>query len=258
MGTSDRFDDRLFRRIDEIVAAAVENGDAPGVVAAVACGDVVHVATAGVMSVGGHPMARDTLFRISSNTKRLTAAVVLSLIDDRMLHLDDAVDALLPEFANRRVLRRPDGPLDETVAAERSITVRDLLTFTRGFGRQGAMFMAAEPWPIVTAAEERQLASFGPPQPANTPDPDTWMARLGELPLLCQPGERWLYQSGSQVTQRRDSAAAPELDARVANATVPTPVIPSSQSVRSPARLPTTVTTARSAHAAQPPGKRTW
>jgi CubicO group peptidase (beta-lactamase class C family) len=61
------------------------------------------------------------------------------------------------------------------------------------------MFMAPEPWPIVTAVAERELASFGPPQPASTPDPDTWMARLGELPLLAQPGERWLYQAGSQV-----------------------------------------------------------
>jgi CubicO group peptidase (beta-lactamase class C family) len=51
----------------------------------------------------------------------------------------------------------------------------------------------------VTAAAERQLATFGPPQPASTADPDTWIARLGELPLLAQPGERWLYQSGSQV-----------------------------------------------------------
>jgi CubicO group peptidase (beta-lactamase class C family) len=61
------------------------------------------------------------------------------------------------------------------------------------------MFMATDPWPIVAAAAERQLATLGPPQPATTPDPDTWIARLGELPLLAQPGERWLYQSGSQV-----------------------------------------------------------
>src|SRR5207302_2579816 len=75
----------------------------------------------------------------------------------------------------------------------------DLLTFTWGFGMQGAMFMAPEPWPIVTAAAERELGAFGPPQPDTTPEPDTWMARLGELPLLAQPGERWLYSAGSQV-----------------------------------------------------------
>ena len=144
-------------------------------------------------------MQRDTLFRISSTTKPMTAAVVLALIDDGVLELSAPVDELLPELADPRVLRRPDGPLDETVPALRPITLRDLLTFTWGFGMQGAMFMAPEPWPIVTAAMKLELSTFGPPQPAAMPDPDTWMARLGELPLLAQPGERWLYQSGSQV-----------------------------------------------------------
>jgi len=186
-------------RIDEVVEAAVRQGQAPGVVAAVARGDATHVKAAGVMAIGGPPMRPDTLFRISSTTKPITAAVVLSLVDDGLLDLNGPVDMLLPELAGRRVLRRPDGPLTDTVPAERPVTVRDLLTFTWGFGMQGAMFMATEPWPIVTAAAERELASFGPPQPASTPDPDTWMARLGELPLLAQPGERWLYQAGSQV-----------------------------------------------------------
>src|SRR5690348_13084736 len=144
-------------------------------------------------------MRRDTLFRISSMTKPMTAAAVLSLADDGLLALDGPVDELLPELADRRVLRRPDGPLDQTVPAERRVTVRDLLTFTWGFGMQGAMFMAAEPWPIVRAVAERELSSFGPASPDTTPEPDTFMARLGELPLLAQPGERWLYSAGSQV-----------------------------------------------------------
>src|SRR6266581_6268767 len=157
--------------VDEIVEAAVAQGQVPGVVAAVARGDATYV----------------------------TAAGVLSLVDDGLLDLNGPVEALLPELVGRRVLRRPDGLLTETVEAERPVTVRDLLTFTWGFGMQGAMFMAPEPWPIVTAVAERELASFGPPQPDTTPDPDTWMARLGELPLLAQPGERWLYSAGSQV-----------------------------------------------------------
>jgi len=144
-------------------------------------------------------MRRDTLFRITSMTKPMTAATVLSLVDEGLLKIDDPVDRWLPELADRQVLRRPDGPLDDTVPAQRPITVRDLLTFTWGFGMQGAMIMAAEPWPIFTATVDRELATFGPPQPATTPDPDTWMARLGELPLLAQPGDRWLYQTGSQV-----------------------------------------------------------
>ncbi len=199
MSNLDGFSGAALARIDEIVAGAVAQGQLPGVVAAVARGDAVHVATAGVMAVGGPPMRRDTLFRISSTTKPMTAAAVLSLVDDGLLKLDGPVDELLPELAGRRVLRRPDGPLTDTVPAERPVTVRDLLTFTWGFGMQGAMFMAPEPWPVVSAAEDLQLATFGPPQPGAMPDPDTWMSRLGQLPLLAQPGERWLYQSGSQV-----------------------------------------------------------
>jgi CubicO group peptidase (beta-lactamase class C family) len=204
----DGLDDAIAARVDAIVARAVETGQAPGVVAAVARGSDVHVATAGVMALDGAPMRSDTLFRISSNTKPMTAAVVLTLVDNGVLALDEPVERLLPELADRRVLIRPDGPLTETVPAERPITVRDLLIFTWGFGMQGAMFMAPEPWPIVTAAAERHLATFGPPQPASTPDPDTWMARVAELPLLAQPGERWLYQSGSQVLGVLASRAA--------------------------------------------------
>ncbi len=61
------------------------------------------------------------------------------------------------------------------------MTVRDLLTFTWGFGMQGAMFTAAEPGPVVTAVQERELSSFGPPMPGTTPEPDTWLRRLAEL-----------------------------------------------------------------------------
>ena len=186
-------------RLEEIVETAVARGDAPGVVAAVGRGGEGYVAAAGVMAVGGPPMRPDTLFRIASITKPVTAAVVLSLAEDGLLGLEEPVDRLLPELAGRRVLRRPDGPLTDTTEAERAVTTRDLLTFTWGFGMQGAMFMAPEPWPIVSAVAERELSSFGPASPDTTPEPDTFMARLGELPLLAQPGERWLYSAGSQV-----------------------------------------------------------
>jgi CubicO group peptidase (beta-lactamase class C family) len=186
-------------RLDEIVEAAVAQGQAPGVVAAVAQGDATYIKAAGNMAVGGPPMREDTVFRISSTTKPVTATVILGLVEDGVLGLDEPVDRHLPELAGRRVLRRPDGPLDDTVPAERPVTVRDLLTFTWGFGMQGAMFTAAEPWPIVEAVGERELNSFGPPGPETTPEPDRWLRRLGELPLLAQPGERWLYSAGSQV-----------------------------------------------------------
>lgn len=186
-------------QLQQIVEAAVRDGQAPGVVAGVARGDDVEVVTSGVADLTGTPMRRETLFRISSTTKPITAAAALTLVDARLLALEEPVDRLLPELADRRVLHRPDSPLDDTVAADRPITVRDLLTLTWGFGMQGAMFLAEEPWPIVAAAESRGLHTFGAPQPQRMPGADVWMAGLGELPLLAQPGERWLYQTGSQV-----------------------------------------------------------
>ena len=129
----------------------------------------------------------------------ITAAATLAVIEEGLLGLEEPVDRLLPELADRRVLVRPSGPLDETVPAERPITTRDLLTFTFGFGMAMEMFTSREPWPVVEADEELGLASLHPPDPSVQPDPDTWIANLGTLPLIAQPGERWLYNTGASV-----------------------------------------------------------
>jgi CubicO group peptidase (beta-lactamase class C family) len=92
-----------------------------------------------------------------------------------------------------------DGPLDDTVPAARPITARDLLTFTFGFGALLEMFLSPAPWPVVTAAEKLRLSALGPSNPGEQPDPDTWIAGFGTLPLLAQPGERWMYNTGAQV-----------------------------------------------------------
>src|SRR6266567_1790293 len=60
-------------------------------------------------------------------------------------------------------------------------------------------FTAAQPWPVVAATRELRLATIGPPDPPVPPDPDTWIAALGSLPLLAQPGQRWMYNTGAQV-----------------------------------------------------------
>ncbi|GAA3519762.1 serine hydrolase domain-containing protein [Actinocatenispora rupis] len=173
--------------------------DVPGLVALVSQGDEVHVEARGRLAVDGPPVRRDSLFRISSTTKPITAAATLALAGEGLFDLADPVDRLLPELADRRVLRHLHSPLDDTVPAVRPVTVRDLLTFTFGFGMVGEMFAATEPWPVVTAAGELHLATFGPPEPQTKPDPDTWIAHLGSLPLMAQPGERWMYNTGSAV-----------------------------------------------------------
>src|SRR6266513_3776869 len=182
--------------LDGLHAAAERHvGDekVPGLVALVARGGQVHVEALGRLTVGGPPVARDSIFRIASTTKPITAAAALALASEGLIGLDEPTDRLLPELAGRRVLRRMDGPLDDTVPAARAITIRDLLTFTFGFGMVGEMFASAQPWPVVAAAGELRLATIGPPDPPVRPDPDTWIAALGSLPLLAQPGERWMY-----------------------------------------------------------------
>ena len=138
-------------------------------------------------------MRRDTIFRIASVTKPIVAAAAMILDEEGTLRLDDPVDPLLPELANRQVLRTIESPLDDTVPANRPITLRDLLTFRLGYG---AIFAAPGQYPIQAALEEAGFAA-GPGLP--TVPPDELMERYGNLPLLHQPGEKWLYNTGSDI-----------------------------------------------------------
>jgi CubicO group peptidase (beta-lactamase class C family) len=186
-------------RFGAVAASHVSDDNVPGLVALVAQGDEVHVEAIGTLAIGGRPVERGSLFRIASTTKPITAAATLALVREGLFELDEPVDRLLPELANRRVMRRMDGPLTDTVPAVGPVTARGLLTFTFGFGMALQMFMATEPWPVVAAATQAGLATIGPPQPDAFVDPDTWIAHFGELPLLAQPGEQWLYNTGSHV-----------------------------------------------------------
>jgi CubicO group peptidase (beta-lactamase class C family) len=178
----------------DVLAGHVERGSLPGLVALVSRKDAVHVDVIGSMSIGGRPMRRDTIFRISSMTKPVTAAAAMLLVEEGKLRLDEPVDPLLPELANRQVLNRIDGPVDETEPAHRPITLRDLLTFRMGFGY---LFAMAE-YPIHRAAAEAGLGP-GPPRPSGDPAPDEFMGRLGTLPLIYQPGTSWLYNTSAEV-----------------------------------------------------------
>jgi CubicO group peptidase (beta-lactamase class C family) len=180
------------------MAARVEKGEMPGMVTLVAHDGDVHVDTIGVTAFGGSdPMQRSTICRIASMTKPILAAATMMLVEDGKLELDEPVDRVLPELANRRVLKRIDGSLDDTVAANRPITVEDLLTFRMG---HGMVFEPGfqPPYPIVVAADELELV-MGPPDPRTPLNPDEWIKRFGTLPLMYQPGERWQYNTGSLV-----------------------------------------------------------
>jgi CubicO group peptidase (beta-lactamase class C family) len=183
-------------RMHDVMTGYVERGDVPGLVTLVSRRGEVHVDVIGTQAFKDpDPMRRDTIFRISSMTKPITAAATMILVEECKLRLDEPVDALLPELAERKVLKRLDGPLDDTVPARRPITVRDLLTFRMGFGM---MMAPPDAYPILKAANVQQLG-MGPPNPSTMPPPDEWMRRLGSLPLMYQPGEQWMYNTGSDV-----------------------------------------------------------
>lgn len=181
-------------RMRGVMAGHVERGEVPGLVTLVDRRGETRVDAFGTKAVGGGgPMRRDTIFRIASMTKPVAAVAAMILVEECALRLDEPVDGLLPELADRRVLKRPDGPLDDTVPANRPITLRDLLTLRLGIG---AVMVFPARYPIQHAMEEAGVAP-GPDSPSLAPD--EWMKRLGTLPLVYQPGERWMYETGSDV-----------------------------------------------------------
>ncbi len=190
------FDKTRLATLHEVLADHVARGNAGGLAWLAALDDHVEVGVAGVLTRGqDRPVARDSIFRIASMTKPMAVVGTLILIEECRLRLDDAVDELLPELANRRVLVDPRGPLDgETVPAVRPITVRDLLTFQLGIGMD---FEAPWPQPLLEAMAGLGLGS-GPPD-ARGPEPEEWIRRFSTLPLLYQPGEKWLYNVGYDV-----------------------------------------------------------
>jgi CubicO group peptidase (beta-lactamase class C family) len=194
MSKSSGFSRVRLERMSSVMRGHVERGEVAGVVTLLCRHDEVHVEATGAQDrATGAPLRRDSLFRIASMTKPITAAAAMILVEETRLRLDDPVDRLLPELANRRVLRTIDSPVDDTAPANRPITLRDLLTFRWGLG----MVMAPSGrYPIQEAIAEAGLAPG--PNPL-TLTADELMKRFGSLPLVHQPGEAWMYHSGSDI-----------------------------------------------------------
>ncbi len=177
----------------ETLGRHVRDGSVPGAVALVARGDEVEVQAVGSADIeGSAPMARDSIFRVASITKPVTAAAAMMLVDDGRIALDDPVGPWLPELASPAVVRDPAGPVDDVVPAERAITVADLLTFRAGYGFPSDFSLPAVE---LLISELKQ----GPPQPQRIAAPDDWMAALSRIPLLHQPGHAWLYNACSDI-----------------------------------------------------------
>ncbi|MFC1419410.1 serine hydrolase domain-containing protein [Streptacidiphilus cavernicola] len=179
--------------LHDILDAHVSKGPLPGAVGLVARGDRVEVSAVGSVDVeGSAPIARDSIFRIASISKPITAAAAMLLVDDGAMALDDPVARWLPELAAPMVVRTPESPVDDVVPAARPITVFDLLTFQAGYG-----FPADFSLPAVALLFAELMQ--GPPEPQQVLAPDAWMAALARIPMLRQPGEAWLYNTCSDI-----------------------------------------------------------
>ncbi|MFE3827457.1 serine hydrolase domain-containing protein [Streptomyces sp. NPDC059092] len=181
--------------LSDVLDAHVNSGSVPGAVGLVAHGDGREPEVAAVGSVdtaGGAPMARDSIFRIASLTKPITAAALMMLVEDGRIGLHEPVARWLPELAAPRVVRTPGSPVDDVVPATAPITVFDLLTFRAGYG-----FPSDVSLPAVKPLFEE--LNQGSPEPQHMVAPDMWMERLSRIPLLHQPGEAWLYNTCSDI-----------------------------------------------------------
>jgi CubicO group peptidase (beta-lactamase class C family) len=191
------FSKSRLERMHQVLSGYVEREELPGLVALVSRHDHLHVETLGTLSFG-HPavMKRDTIFRIASLSKVITAVAAMILVEECKLRLDDSIEPWLPELAGRRVLKSIFSPPDDTVPALRAIMVRDLLTYRMGFGS-----VMAEPdtYPIQKLIREYRIGGDGPMLPSQFPATEEWLKRLGSLPWIAQPGERWMYHVSGDV-----------------------------------------------------------
>jgi CubicO group peptidase (beta-lactamase class C family) len=180
-----------FLPVQRLLDDRVDAGRIPGYVAALRHAGVTGVLVGGRRHLDrGDPMTPDTQFRLASVSKPFAGVLTLQLVEDGVLGLDDPVTTWLPEFAEPKVLRRIDADLDDTVPAERPITVRNLLTNTPGFGG------IWQPCPLADALTD---IGFEPSAFPPTVDPDELLRRLAAQPLAAQPGERWLYHLATEV-----------------------------------------------------------
>ncbi|MET0215681.1 MAG: serine hydrolase domain-containing protein [Vicinamibacterales bacterium] len=172
------------KSIENIIWRCVEAGELAGAATVVwRRGQVVQSAAVGRRNLDlGLPVQRDTIFRIASMSKPVTTVAALMLHDEGRFDLDEPIATCAPELERMRVLRDPEGPLDQTDEA-RPITFRDLLTH-----RSGLTYGDFHRGPIGRAYAETLGTQID-----NELTPDEWIARLSTLPLIDQPGTGFHY-----------------------------------------------------------------
>ena len=185
------FSSGQLNKIESYFQGRVDRGEIAGIVTLVSRGGkIAHLSAVGYQDAEHRiPMETDTLFRIYSMTKPIASTALMMLYQDGLFQLNDPLSKFIPEFADLRVLREPDGPLDETVAMEREPTIQDVLRHTAGFshglGRSeyDELFVGTGIFRPETSLEEMMTA-------------------LSTVPLMNQPGSTYRYSIGPDVALR--------------------------------------------------------
>ena len=177
-------------QLQDVLQEAVHGNQLAGAAAGVWRDGGIRAAHAGWRDIESQlPVERGTIFRIASMTKPITSVAALMLIDEGRIALDDPILDYAPEFSRMRVLRSPNGPLDETDESSRPITFEDLLTH-----RSGLTYGDFHSGPIARAYRDALGDDID-----NDIAPDDWIRRLASLPLIDQPGNAMHYGSSADL-----------------------------------------------------------
>ena len=190
-GNISGFDPEALARVPGALGGVIESGDLSGAVTLIwRKGEIAQVTTQGQRDIAaGKPMQRDTLFRIASMTKPITSVAALMLLEEGKFKLDDPITKWAPEFANMKVLKDAQGPVEDVYDAPRDITFDDIFTH-----RAGLAYGFTSIGPIAHAYQR----VLGDVLSINT-GPDEWMKALASLPLSYPPGERFHYSHATDV-----------------------------------------------------------
>jgi len=178
-----------LKRMDDFIHAYVDKGRTPGVVTLIARhGKVVHVDAYGPAEVGGRKIAADDIFRMYSMTKPITSVALLMLYEEGRFQLTDPLGMYLPAFNDVKVFAGmgPNGQM-RLDSPHRPITIEDVFRHTAGFAYGVGI---GGPDPVDALYQKEDFFSK---------DLTNLITRLPKLPLLYQPGERWVYSVSHDV-----------------------------------------------------------
>jgi CubicO group peptidase (beta-lactamase class C family) len=195
-GRKQGFSEKRLERIAPVLKRFVDAGKIPGTVSLVARnGEVVHFETTGLRDVAQNlPMQKDTLFRLYSMTKPVTAVAAMILVEEGEIRLDDPVWSFLPAFKTMSVFTGiKDGSITSE-PAKSAITIRHLLTHTSGLTYD---FI---PTPVGEAYRAAEISGSSSDQ--RYQNLEQWTSALAGQPLLSEPGVEWNYGFGLDVLGR--------------------------------------------------------